>query len=281
VSIYRTPAGEHRIRDWCRHTLAARLPDARSCLLDTPLGPTHITRAGESGPPVVLVPGTNFNAATSIPLVSRLAARHRVTVLDVPGQPGLSTGVRPSDDRVRSYRAWLDHVLATLATEPVVLVGESLGAAVALCATPGPRVRALVTVAPAGLDAARLSGAVLAVSLLWLLRPTPLRSHRLLTAMSGGASIDDQDHLAEWLTLAARDARTSLAPRPLPGPVFTAWRTTPRYVLVGARDPFFPPRRLGGPVTRLLGTSVTVLPGCGHLVSHQDPDAVTQVVSSA
>lgn len=279
--IYRTPDGERRVRDWCLGALAAGLPGGGRRVLDTPIGPTHATLAGTSGPPVVLVPGTNLNAATSIPLVTRLADHHRVIALDVPGQPGLSTGERPTGDRFRSYRDWLDHVLAELATEPVVLVGESLGAAIALCATPGPRVRALVIAAPAGLGFARISGRTLAASVPWLLKPTPARSHRLLAMMSGGARVEEQDQLAGWLTLATRHARTSLAPGPLPSPVLTSWRTTPRRVLVGDRDPFYPASRVQGPAARVLGTTVTVLPGCGHLLSHQAPDAIADAVRTA
>ena len=142
--------------------------------------------------------------------------------------------------------------------------------------------RSLVTVAPAGLEAARLSARTLAASLPWLLRLTPVHSRRLLSAMCGGPrlgdTVDDQDRLVEWLTLVARP---SLAPRPLPGPVLTGWRSTPRQVLVGDRDPFFPPHRLDGPAARLLRTPLTVLPECGHLASHQAPDAIALAVDQA
>ncbi|MGW6982329.1 hypothetical protein ACWGE1_23305 [Streptomyces sp. NPDC054932] len=43
----------------------------------------------------MFVPGTNVNAAVSLqPATALVAAGHRVLLVDVPGQPGLSSGGR-------------------------------------------------------------------------------------------------------------------------------------------------------------------------------------------
>lgn len=279
MDIYRSEHGRQVLQDRCRAEIERRLPSARRRTIGSPLGATHLTDCGDRGPRVVLVPGTNFCAATSVPLVDALAGVCRVTVVDVPGQPGLSSGVRPVGDLVGRFRGWLDAVLAGVGDGPVVLVGESRGAALSLCASPGPRISGLVLAAPAGLVGARVTPAVAGASLPWLLRPTPARSARVLACLTGGARVPDHDLLADWLTLVARHARSSLAPAPLPTAVLTQWRDTPVSVVLGERDTFFPHRRMTVPARRLLDATTVVVPRGGHALSHTDPAAIVRAVA--
>lgn len=101
----------------------------------------------------------------------------------------------------------------------------ALGAAVALAAQPGPQISGLVLASPAGLSRARLTPALLGVTLPWLTAATAERSQALLRYMSGRTRADHP--LVEWMTLVARHSRTSLAPSPLPGPVVRRWAGTP------------------------------------------------------
>ena len=279
MDIYRSKAGRAAVGTWCADELDRRLPSADRRLVDSPLGPTHLTTAGPGPQELVLLPGTNMNAATSIPVIRALAGRFRVTVPDLPGQPGLSTGERPRADLVGVYRDWLDHVLATVSDGPVLLVGESRGTAVALCATPRSQVAGLVLAAPAGLTDARLSPGMLWASLPWLAQPTPARSARMLAVMYGDGVVADHDYLVEWMTLAALHTRSSLAPPPLPDPVITRWRTTPCQVLVGEHDRFFTPRRVQPPAAGLLHASTTIIPRGGHLLSHTNPHAIADAAA--
>jgi hypothetical protein len=93
-SIYRSEAGRHAIRAWCERRLDAAGMTGRD--LDTSLGRTRATTVGD-GPDVVLLPGTNFSTATSLELLALVGREHRAIGVDLPGQPGLSAGERPSD----------------------------------------------------------------------------------------------------------------------------------------------------------------------------------------
>nr|WP_255426337.1 alpha/beta hydrolase [Pseudonocardia sp. C8] len=225
------------------------------------------------------MPGTNFGAATSLPLISRLAASFRVTAVDLPGQPGLSAGTRVPDDAVSRNRRWLGEVLDAVGHAPVLLVGESRGAAVALCAEPGRRIGGLALVVPAGLVGARLDAGILAASVPWLWRPTPARADRVLSTMDGGARVVDRRRLVEWLAMVPRHARSGLAPAPLPEHVLTAWRAAPCRVVAGEHDRFFPPERLAAPARERLRAPTVVVAGAGHLVTHTAPEAVAGVVT--
>lgn len=196
------------MRRWCRVEPDRALPSADRRVITTSLGPTHLITTG-SGPQVLLLPGTNFGAATSVPLMVRLASTFRVTTVDLPGQPGLSCGVRIGDDLVYRHRRWLTEILGAV-QRPVVVIGESLGAAVALCAEPGPSISGLALVAPAGLVPARLDVGILAASVPWFMRSTPARAERLLAVMDGGAPVADHDRLVEWMAMVPQHTRSSL-----------------------------------------------------------------------
>uniref|UniRef100_UPI0012FF47C6 alpha/beta fold hydrolase n=1 Tax=Streptomyces exfoliatus TaxID=1905 RepID=UPI0012FF47C6 len=84
--------------------------------------------------------GTNFNAAACLPLATALATRYRTVLVDVPGQPGLSSGERgPGEARLDWYGAWLSGVLEACASGPVIVLGHSFGAAIALSSA-SPRI---------------------------------------------------------------------------------------------------------------------------------------------
>ncbi|MCX2927032.1 alpha/beta fold hydrolase [Streptomyces sp. NEAU-W12] len=267
TSIYRSTAGRELIRRWCLARLDAwPVPHERRTV--TAEGTrTHLVLAGSGATTVVFVPGTNFNAATSLPQATALVeAGHRVLLTDVPGQPGLSSGARgPSGGRLAWYGAWLGEVIEQVASGPVAVMGHSFGAAVALSCD-SPRVDRLVLVSPGGLTRLRVTPGVLAASVPWFLRPAPARSARLLRTMLAPGR-GPREELVDWMTLVALHSRSSGAP----GAAVLPARPVPRLVVSGEHDVFLPPRRLGPAVRTALGTDLHVVPGAGHLVVEECP----------
>src|SRR5689334_17769735 len=132
--VYKSPRGRLAVRQWCTDALArADFPLTRTTVT-TSAGPVALASAGSGQPRVVVVPGTGFNAAVALPWLRALSARWATTVLDLPGQPGLSDPRRPRRDRLAWYGRVLDEVLTAVDADGVVLVGNSLGAAVVLAA---------------------------------------------------------------------------------------------------------------------------------------------------
>jgi pimeloyl-ACP methyl ester carboxylesterase len=277
ADLYRSPEGERRVRDWCADRLTDWTVPHVSRDVDTSLGETRLVEAGEGDTVCVYLPGTNFNAATSLGVLGHLADRCRVVAADLPGQPGLSSSTRPRPE-TEGYGRWLGEVVSAVrASGPVgrlLVVGHSRGAAVALS---GPiEVDGLVLVAPAGLTKVRMSGGLLRTAVPWMLRPTEPRSRALLALMSAPGSHPDPD-LVSWLTLVARDTRSTGAPGPLPTTVLERWRDRPVHVLIGEHDRFFPPQHVGPPAARL-HASVEVLHGLGHLAVEEAPERVAAAV---
>ena len=271
---YRSSDGEAAVRAWCE----ARLQGRERTTVTTDLGDTSLVGAGTGAgdPTILLVPGTNLNAATSLGLVDALAAHPRVVVVDLPGQPGLSTAAGPSGDRMTGYGAWLDEVVDGL-DGPLVLVGHSMGAAAVLAATPSSRIAGVVLVDPAGFTRPAVGMRLLAAFLAWMVRPSPTSSSRLLRGMLAPRSAP-ADELVDWFTLIGRHCRSSGAPGPTPDATVERWRSTPLTVVVGEHDAFFPPRKLGPAVRRLLGVDPVVVADTGHLLPDEQPAVVVDAV---
>ncbi|AFR51076.1 alpha/beta fold hydrolase [Gordonia sp. KTR9] len=280
TSAYKNAAGRDAIQRWCR----TRLAIAESCTsqwdIPTSLGHTRIVellppRPSVSPATVVVVPGTNMNSATYLPLLSGLAAaHHRVLGVDVPGQPGLSTGQRPHGrDRFARYGQWLDDVLTHTTSEPVIVLGHSLGAAIALSST-SPAVAGRLLISPGGLTRLRVPPQVLATTLAWMAVPTPARSYALLRHLTAPTTSVNSS-LISWMTLVAECCHTTLAPPPLT----TISTAPPTLVASGDQDVFLPLRRVGPAVRTRLHTDVRVLRDAGHLATHDQPRQIARLLA--
>ncbi|WP_405501711.1 alpha/beta fold hydrolase [Streptomyces anulatus] len=281
ASVYRSERARAEVRRWCENRIeGAGLARARSEVV-TSAGVTGVVTVGPEprggGPTVVLLPGTNMNAALCLPVVEALARARRVVVLDLPGQPGLSADLRPRAKRSSWYGKWLAEALAQAVPGPVVVVGHSLGGAVSL-ACDAPQIVGRVLLSSAGLVRLRVPAPLLAATLPWLLRPTVARSTALVRRMAAPGQGHVADHLGEWMDLVGRCCRTSLAPTPLPSGLLELRRSVPALVVAGQFDPFLPPRHLGPAARRRLGAEFRVVEGAGHLLLDESPAAVLVAV---
>ncbi len=121
--------------------------------IDTPLGHVHVFdgRGGGTLPPVVLLHGLGSNGAAFTPVIAHLQ-RHvrRIVAPDYPGH-GFSPEARREVQPAALFDAMV-HALDDRLHEPAIVVGNSLGGAVALhyAITRPERVAGLVLLSPAG-----------------------------------------------------------------------------------------------------------------------------------
>lgn len=282
ITAYKTESGRDVIRRWCEIRLSAADCVAAQWEVQTSAGRTRIvaSRSPDPGTPapadrrtVVVVPGTNMNSATMIPLLSELARNNDVISLDVPGQPGTSAPERPRRrGRIPAYGRWLDEVLGATVAHPVIVLGHSLGAAIALAGA-SSLIAGRLLVSPAGITRLAVSPRTLRTTVSWLASPRPERSYDLLRMMTAPDRNVDPALIA-WMDLVAGHCRTSLAP----GPSDELPTDRPLMVVSGDHDVFLPTLRLAEVVHARLDVELKVLDDCGHLAPHDQPKRIAELL---
>jgi len=283
MSIYRSHRGRQRITAWASDRLDAWPVPHSTDVIETSLGPTHVVAAGD-GPPVLVVPGTNFCAAVDLEVLEPLTRIATIHAIDLPGQPGLSADVRPRGRH--PYGPWVREVVRALGLRRPLLVGTSFGAHVVLQGSmlrgqEPDEVRGMVLVSPAGPIRLRVPLPVLRRTFAWLRWADLATSRQLLATMQAPGGPERFETLAAWFVLVGTHVRTSLAPKPLPRRQLAALSGTPTLVVSGREDRFIPPRPLIRAVKRKLPEGeVRIVPNAGHLLAHEHPEAVAAAVGS-
>jgi len=248
---------------------------------------------GGTGPPLVLVHGLGGAASNWAELAPLLARRHRLLVPDLPGHGGSSalpavSGLEPYADRV-ALVAEREGLL------PALVVGHSLGGMVVLrLALRRPDdVTAIVLAGAAGLSIGNVFGRQL-LSLFTAVRPGRIaakhrgwiaRSPRLRKLVFGFVSVADPASLSNdavegflaaqllhtdvdgaWQALRVDDPRREL--EAIHCPVLVLW---------GAEDVQLPLDD-AFEYARRLHARLRVIPGCGHLLMGERPDACERAI---
>ncbi|WP_285189754.1 MULTISPECIES: alpha/beta fold hydrolase [unclassified Rhodococcus (in: high G+C Gram-positive bacteria)] len=275
TGTYRTTAGRDAVQEWCRRRLADWSTPHTVRRIDTSLGSTVVTSVvrPDAQRTVVVVPGELSCAALLTPLIDAMPDA-TVHVADMPGQPGLSSGVRPRRGRASAdYGRWLEDTLTQIGGPRPVLLGIGSGAAAALSATCRSSVGAMVLVRPEGIvPVSRPDGR-------FLRRRTSAHSTSRAVAALCGQHFRPDDDLVEWRLLVSTHCAGTRADRHISERRLAEWsRAVPLEVVAGSCDPVLDHRRLDDQVWEITGRDTTVLDDCGHLPEHECPRALTAAI---
>ncbi len=246
--------------------------------------PGSSTSGRDAGQPLLLVHGLGGDRVTWTPVMDSLAAEYDVIAVDLPGfgaSPALPDDVRPTP---RALAKVLAALLDELGLDQAHLVGNSLGAWVALELALLGRVRTVTALCAAGMWSKALGprpelpvrrvGRLVAPALGAVMAPTAVRRRLLAAFVAHPERVPRQDaaRMAATYIAAPGYAATNREMRAghfrgaadIDVPVTLAW---------GERDRLIRPRDPGIP-----GAETVVLEGCGHVPTWDDPGLVTQVI---
>lgn len=260
-----------------------------------------------SGPPVVLLHGVTFSAATWAPLLGGLTG-FRLHAVDLPGH-GLSDPVAYRRGAVRAHTLQLvDDLFDVLALGTAPVVGHSLGAMFALwhaAASPGPRPGPIGSLVAVGSPAVAIPGSVVRMPLppmtvpvlgpAMLRGPSPRPAFQQLLAMGLGRAGADATpvDLLDVVRLSARrpgNARTvgSLMHaingfrRPRPESVMDADElarvTVPTLLLWGTEDAYLAPGNARPWIERMPDATLHELPA-GHAPYIEHPGTCAELIT--
>lgn len=127
--------------------------------INTNHGDTFIIASGEKAlPPLVLLHGSGSNSAMWIGDICEYTKYFRVYSVDLPGEPGKSTEIRP-DLKTCAYSDWMKEVLIALAVKKASFVGISLGGwlAIKFAVAHQENIEKLVLLCPSGIGPQKAS----------------------------------------------------------------------------------------------------------------------------
>ncbi len=224
---------------------------------------------GSKRAPVVFIHGAAASSVTWMDVVRRLSPQRRVIAPDLPGHGQSDPWHEVSID---GYRDAVGTVCAHLAIDKVVLVGHSMGGAIALrCALAWPeRVAGLVLVCSGA--RMRVGPAVLAAF------ADPTADHAALLAAACYAPSAPRDLVERWRAVAVqcppeialadfqavhgfdvRDALSSIK--------------APALAIGGSDDVMLPPKLTLEAASGLPNARAMIVPHAAHMVHHEQPDA--------
>ena len=235
------------------------------------------TGAGRPGTPVVFIHGAAGSSVTWLGPLRQLGRTHRCFAPDLPGHG--QSAPAPGETTVAALRDFIGHLCDALHVERVVLVGHSMGGAVALeAALAWPaRVAGLVLCATAG----RLPVAPAVFDVID-------RHFDDLPELFAQAAFSPETPR----DLALRLARLSVqAPRPVVRADFDAchaWDArerigairAPTVVLVGEDDRMTPAKHGRAVAERISSARTTAFAHAGHMLHLEAPLAVAEAVRS-
>lgn len=188
TGIFKTPAGEARIKDWYQRFLERLEQPVEIRQVQTDWGLTQVLVCGpEAAPPVLCLHGAMSGAPHMLGELGDLHRHYRLYAVDIVGQSVASAQVRPNphDD---SYARWLGQVLAGLELQQVLVLAVSWGASVALklAAYQPERFKGMVLATPSALVNGKVLQGLLQIALpmlIYRLWPSEARRDKAYRAL--------------------------------------------------------------------------------------------------
>lgn len=287
TSPFSSPAGHAAMMDWYARALERTGIEHETLTVFTGYGDTHMVAAGpKDAPPVVLLHGTEGNAASWRHQLAGLHQDFRLYALDIVGSAGKSDPTRLAYDNL-DYGHWLSDVLAGLDLVRAHLVGISNGAwlILKLAAYAPERVASAVLMSANGIMPARFPyslaryidrKAVHAAKDALATRFLTQGMVRRAVANTYAADAKSDPHEIEWFYLLAKYYRFRFPPGPVTDAEIASL-TAPTLLMMGEREKFFDVPAVIGRVNRYVPQVVSeTISGVGHNMCTDNPTLINE-----
>lgn len=276
ISSYKTEADRRFIENWIERVQKLNQSFYKRLSIETAFGETVVFSLNDDHKdlePIVFLPGARLCAITwdLNDNLKFLKNDYRLYLVDVIGQPGLSSGNSP-DVKTDEFGKWLVEVLDGLKLEKTNIVGASFGGELAMkSANIAPeRFKKMVLMNPVGLSYISLAPRVTFYNLLPILFPNERNVNRFMDNIAFAASDDlpaeRRELLGEFIlqTLTRFNFKADY-PYKMPDAELEKF-DVPTYLILGDTDKLIPHLKTVERAKRLLRNikGIRVLKGTGH-----------------
>ena len=282
-SLYRSTEGHQKIMEHYDTSFQKMGIPYKAEFVETRFGLTHVVISGnENGRSILLWHGGNANSTAWTHWITVLAPTYQVYAVDTIGEVGQSAPIRPPKAGP-AYGQWAADAVAGLGLKQANMIGASNG---------GWLIFKLAGVAPEVIGSAILvsSAGFRPVSLMFGLRFLLLcltsrspaeTARRFLTLLSPPGLPPDPDMLALFELIMAHFRLERRSPSAI-SDVEIGRLTAPTHLMMGQYEITMAPYRVIERGLRLLPNVITaeVVPGVGHMMTHERLDRVIPRVTS-
>lgn len=276
TSSYKSEADKQFVENWVERVQTINSSFYEKLTVDTSFGETVIwgfNHNRQDLEPIVFLPGARtcgmfWDLNDNLKILKK---DFRIYLIDVIGQPGLSSGNSP-DAKTKEFGFWLGEVLDALSLSKTNLVGASFGGELAMkfATVAADRIKKMVLMNPIGLSYISLAPKVLFYNLLPIYFPNSRNVERFMDNVVLAAPDDlpapRRALLGEFIlqTLTRFNFRADY-PYKMPDAELNGWRV-PTYLILGGSDKLIPHRKTIERAKQLLKNlkDVKILNGIGH-----------------
>jgi pimeloyl-ACP methyl ester carboxylesterase len=276
ISSYKTEADRQFVENWIERIQTLNQSFYKRLSVETAFGETVVFSFNDDRKdlePVVFLPGARL-CGMSWDLndnLKTLKNDFRLYLIDVIGQPGLSSGNSP-DAKTDEFGKWIVEVLDGLNLKKTNVVGASFGGELGMkLARAAPeRISKMVLMNPVGLSYISLAPRVTFYNLLPIILPSEKNVNRFMDNVAFAAPDDlpakRREMLGEFIlqTLTRFNFKADY-PYKMPDAELDNW-SVPTYLILGDADKLIPHRKTVERAKRLLKNlkDVRILEGIGH-----------------
>ncbi len=276
ISSYKTAADKQFVENWVQRIQTLNQSFYKRLSVETAFGETVVWSFNDQRKdlePIVFLPGARL-CGMSWDLNDNLKILKndfRFYLIDVIGQPGLSSGNSP-DAKTDEFGKWIVEVLDGLKLEKTNIVGASFGGELAMkLANVAPeRIRKMALMNPVGLSYISLAPRVTFYNLLPILFPNEKNVNRFIDnvafATPEDLSPERRALLSEFIlqTLTRFNFKADY-PYKMPDAELNNW-SVPTYIILGDSDKLIPHQKTVERAKELLKNlkDIRVIEGIGH-----------------
>lgn len=267
-SVYKSPEGQQQIQNLVHAGYEAIEFDfTKRTVVSDCFGKTFVCECGNpQGEKLVLLHGTSSNSLSWMQYIQNLKDDYHIFAIDLPGQPGLSSGQKMS---FAELLEWFSETIEKLELTGFHVIGMSLGASLAVtyAAAKAGRIRSLSLIGCGAVAQPKIGGLL---RIIFHMLRGEKGKRKIEQLLSAGRHIDSGELLQKYSSLVHDHFIPFTDPVPLLSEQDLAALVMPVLYIAGEKDILLNTQKTAARLGKMVkGVKINVLKNYGHIIADQ------------